>query len=50
MDDYLNKIEKLEIDTENELSDLLLSINPVTNISESAKIKALFEDPAFQLN
>ena len=50
MDDFLNKVEKLEIDIENELSDLLLSINPVTNHGAADRIKALFEDPAFQLN
>ena len=33
-----------------ELSDLLLSIQPVTNQSENTSIGSLLKDPAFQLN
>ena len=44
------KIEDLDINMKKELSDLLLSIQPVTNQSENVNIGSLLKDPAFQLN
>ena len=49
-DDYLAKIEDLNISMGKELSDLLLSIQPVTNQSKNVNIGSLLKDPAFQLN
>ncbi|MFL2801218.1 MAG: hypothetical protein ACJ0DD_00425 [Paracoccaceae bacterium] len=48
--DYLGKIEDLNINMGKELSDLLLSIKPVTNHGENVNIGSLLKDPAFQLN
>ena len=50
VDDYLSKIEDLNISRGKELSDLLLSIQPVTNQNENVNIGSLLKDPAFQLN
>ena len=50
VDDYLSKIEDLNISRGKELSNLLLSIQPVTNQSENVSIGSLLKDPAFQLN
>lgn len=50
VDDYLSKIEDLNISRGKELSDLLLSIQPVTNQSKNVSIGSLLKDPAFQLN
>ena len=50
VDDYLGKIEDLKISMGKELSDLLLSIQPVTNQSKNVNIGSLLKDPAFQLN
>ena len=50
VEDYLGKIEDLNINMGKELSDLLLSIQPVTNQNENVNIGSLLKDPAFQLN
>ena len=50
VDDYLGKIEDFNISMGKELSDLLLSIQPVTNQSKDVNIGSLLKDPAFQLN
>ena len=50
VEDYLVKIEDLNINMGKELSDLLLSIQPVTDQSENVSIGSLLKDPAFQLN
>ena len=47
---YLGKIVDLNIIMVKELSDLLLSIQPVTNQNENVSIGSLLKDPAFQLN